>query len=91
MAKTGEEPSGPFRLPGLLNLYASPVAAKGRIYLTDQQGVTLVLEAKAEPKVLGLNRLDDSFNASAAIVGQELFLRGAKYLYCISGERTSLE
>ena len=91
VAKTGEEPSGPFRLPGLLNLYASPVAAKGRIYLTDQQGVTLVLEAKAEPKVLGLNRLDDTFNASAAIVGQELFLRGAKYLYCISGERTSLE
>ncbi|MFP6854199.1 MAG: PQQ-binding-like beta-propeller repeat protein [Opitutales bacterium] len=85
-AKTGEEPSGPFRLPELLNLYASPVAAAGRIYLTDQQGVSLVLEAAAKPKILGVNRLEESFNASAAIAGNELFLRGSKHLYCISEE-----
>ncbi len=84
VAKTGEEPSGPFRLPGLLNLYASPVSAKGRIYLTDQQGATLVLDDKEEPKVLGLNRLDEAINASAAIAGDELFLRGTRHLYCLA-------
>ncbi len=86
VAKTGEEASGPFRLPELLNLYASPVAADGRIYLTDQQGLTLVLEATAEPEILGLNKLDEAVNASAAIAGKELFLRGKKHLYCISTE-----
>ena len=29
-------------------------------------------------------QLDDSFSASAAIVGNELFLRGERYLYCIA-------
>ena len=84
--QTGKEPTGPFRIPELLNLYASPVAAAGRIYLTDQQGVTVVLDAGTEPKILGVNRLDESINASAAIVGKELFLRGANHLYCIAEE-----
>ena len=78
---TGKEPNGPFRLPGLLNLYASPVAADGRLYFTDQQGATLVLSADPAPKPLALNQLDDSFNASAAIVGNSILLRGAKHLY----------
>ncbi len=84
VAKTGKEPSGPFRLPGLLNLYASPVSADGRIYLTDQQGATLVLDDKEEPKVVALNHLDEAINASAAIAGDALFLRGTRHLYCLA-------
>jgi hypothetical protein len=34
--------------------------------------------------VLAVNRLDDSFSASAAVVGGELFLRGERHLYCIA-------
>ena len=83
-SKTGEEPSGPFRLPGILNLYASPVAAAGRVYLTDQQGATLVLSAEETPETLALNRLDDSFNASAAIVGDSILLRGRTFLYRVA-------
>ena len=82
-AKTGKEPSGPFRLPGLLNLYASPVVAKGRIYLTDQTGATLVLDDADEPRVLALNKLDEPINASAAIAGKQIFLRGSRHLYCL--------
>ena len=82
--KTGDETSGPFRLPGILNLYASPVAAAGRIYLTDQQGTTLVLSADETPETLALNQLEDSFNASAAIVGDSLILRGGKFLYRVA-------
>jgi hypothetical protein len=36
--------------------------------------------------VLAVNMLDDSFSASAAIAGKELFLRGERYLYCIAEE-----
>ena len=65
----------------------SPVAAAGRIYLTDQQGATLVLSADENPETLSLNQLDDSFNASAAIVGDSIILRGKKFLYRVADPR----
>ena len=80
--KTGAEDHGPFRLPGVLNLYASPVAAAGRIYLTDQQGSTVVIDHQ-NPKPLALNTLDEGTNASIAIVGGDLIIRGTQHLYCI--------
>ena len=82
-AKTGDEPSGPFRLGSVFNIYSSPVAAAGRIYVTDRNGKTLVMSNEAEPKALTLNKLDDRFSASAALVGDAIFLRGEKFLYCI--------
>ena len=85
-AKTGDEPSGPFRLGSVFNIYSSPVAAAGRIYVTDRNGKTLVISNDAEPKVLALNELDDRFSASAAMVGDAIFLRGEKFLYCIAKE-----
>ena len=84
-AKTGDEPSGPFRLGSVFNIYSSPVAAAGRIYVTDRNGKTLVMSNDAEPKALTLNKLDDRFSASAALVGDAIFLRGEKFLYCIGG------
>ena len=85
-AKTGAEPSGPFRLGSVFNIYSSPVAAAGRIYVTDRNGKTLVISNDPEPKTLTLNKLDDRFSASAALVGDAIFLRGEKFLYCI-GEK----
>ncbi len=83
---TGEDKGGPFRLGGLRDIYASPVAAANRIYITDRVGTTLVISHDDNPSVLAQNRLDDSFSASAALVGSEIFLRGEKYLYCIAEE-----
>ena len=83
-AVTGEEKQGPFRLGGLRNIYASPVAAANRIYITDLDGVTMVLSHEQQPRILAMNQLNDSFSASAAIVGKELYLRGQKRLYCIA-------
>ncbi len=85
-AATGEDDPGPMRLPGLRNIYASPVSAAGRVYVTSIEGATIVLGGGAEPKSLTLNRLDDRFSASAAIVGNELFLRGHRFLYCLSND-----
>jgi len=84
--KTGNDSAGPFRLDGIRDIYASPVGANGRIYLTDREGVTLVLSHSKIPRVLAVNKLEDSFSASAAIVGSELFLRGKRHLYCIGEE-----
>ena len=85
-ATTGEDRPGSFRLGGIRNVYASPVAAADRVYITDQDGATLVITAGEKPRVLALNQLDDTFSASAALVGREIFLRGQKYLYCIAEE-----
>ncbi|MBC8288802.1 MAG: PQQ-binding-like beta-propeller repeat protein [Planctomycetes bacterium] len=83
-AKTGAEVPGQFRLPGIGNVYASAVGASGRVYVTDQEGTTLVFTNEASPRVLARNILADRFNASAAISGKDLFLRGEKHLYRIA-------
>ena len=83
---TGERRAGSLRLSALSNVYASPVAAAGRIYLTDLDGATMVLQHGNEPKQLALNRLDESISASAALSGRDLFLRGEKHLYAIREE-----
>lgn len=82
-ARTGEDRPGPFRLNGISNIYASPVGGGGRVYVTDLDGNTIVITNDDKPRVLALNHLDEVFSASAAIVGQEMFLRGKTYLYCI--------
>jgi hypothetical protein len=63
------------------------VAAAGRIYVTDRNGKTLVISNDPEPKSLKLNKLDDRFSASAALVGDAIFLRGEKSLYCIAKKK----
>jgi len=82
-SRSGEEKPGPFRLPGISSVYASAVGAAGRVYVTDLEGTTLVFTNEENPKILARNVLDDRFNASAAIAGNELFLRGEKWLYCM--------
>ena len=86
-AKTGEVAFGPKRVGELSNIYASPVGAGGRVYLTGRNGNTLVLERGPEYKVMALNKLDERFDASPAIAGNQLFLRGAKHLYCIETQQ----
>lgn len=85
-AKTGETVLGGERLPGLGTLYASPVCAGDRIYLPDRDGTTLVFKKSDKLEVLATNRLDDPIDASPAVIGKQLFLRGEKYLYCIEGK-----
>ncbi|HEV3145930.1 MAG TPA: PQQ-binding-like beta-propeller repeat protein [Gemmataceae bacterium] len=85
-AKTGEDKGEPIRLPAIRDVYSSPVAAAGRIYITSRDGITEVLSHANPEKSLAVNRLDDRFSASAALVGRDLYLRGEKHLYCIAEE-----
>lgn len=65
-------------------VYASPVAADGRVYLIGRSGMVVVMQDGPPFEVLATNQLDDRFDASGAIVGDQLFLRGQRYLYCIA-------
>jgi outer membrane protein assembly factor BamB len=71
------------RLPGVANFYASPVAAAGRIYFTDRDGTTLVIKSSDQLEVLATNTLGEPIDASPALAGKQLFLRGEKHLWCI--------
>ena len=71
------------RLNGLRTLYASPVAADGRLYVVDRDGTTLVLKQGDKPEVLATNRLGEPIDASPVVAGKQLFLRSDKHLFCI--------
>ena len=67
--------------------HASAVAADGRIYFTSDEGVTFVLKASAEYEVLAQNPLGERVFSSPAFSDGEIFLRGAKHLWCIAGKK----
>lgn len=71
------------RLPGLDNIYASPVAAADRVYVVGRDGNTVVLDSGPALRVLATNPLGERVDASPAIVGSELFLRGEEHLFCL--------
>jgi outer membrane protein assembly factor BamB len=74
------------RLEKITGIYASPVAANGHVYIVGRNGVTYVLKHGPEFKVVTTNELNDEFNASPAIVGNDIFLRGTKFLWCIGAK-----
>jgi len=83
-ARTGEVHFEQHRLEGLADVYASPIGVNNRIYLAGQNGTTLVLEKATTVNILATNKLEDGFDASPAVAGNELFLRGRSNLYCIA-------
>ena len=72
------------RIEGLQGVYASPVGADEKVYLIGRSGTVVVLRRGAKLEVLATNQLSDKFDASPAIAGNELFLRGHDRLYCIA-------
>lgn len=83
-ARTGEDQPGAVRLEGVTNVYSSPVAAAGRIYITDLEGTTAVVDGGVLPRVISRNRITEPVSATAAIAGKEFFLRGDRHLYCLA-------
>jgi outer membrane protein assembly factor BamB len=83
---TGELDYGPERLEGVADVYASLVATEGRLYVAGRDGTVEVLSAWPEIGTIGVNHLEDGFDASPAIAGDALFLRGRESLYCIADD-----
>ncbi|MEI8114281.1 MAG: PQQ-binding-like beta-propeller repeat protein [Bacteroidia bacterium] len=82
-AKDGKVVYSNQKLDGITNIFSSPTGSKDQIYVA-ATNVVDVLKAGSEFSLLAKNTLDDTFEASPVVVGNELFLRGYKYLYCIS-------
>jgi outer membrane protein assembly factor BamB len=82
-AKDGKVVYSNQKIDGITNIFSSPTGNKDKIYVAATNQVS-VLKAGQEFAVLAKNTLDDTFEASPVIVGNDLFLRGIKYLYCIS-------
>ena len=82
-AETGKTYIDRERLKGLANVYGSPVAAAGKVYISGRNGVTMVLKHGKKLEPLATNKLNDRLDASPALAGNQLFLRGRQHLYCI--------
>ncbi len=72
------------RLEGIRQIYASPVGAAGRVYIAGRHGTIKVIKHSDTFEVLATNVLDDAFDASPVVIGDDLYLKGEKHLYCIS-------
>jgi outer membrane protein assembly factor BamB len=62
---------------------ASPVAADGRIYFLNTQGLTTVVAASPRFNRLAENPISDDTLASPAVSDGRIYIRGWKALYCI--------
>ena len=82
--KTGEVRYGPERLQYISGVYASIVGAGDRVYIAGRNGTINVIQHGSKFEILAANKLDENFNASPAIAGSELYLRGGQHLYCIA-------
>ena len=84
-AATGNPHYALQRLEDVPNVFASPVAAQGRVYIPGRDGTTIVIKHGPSYEVIAKNTLDDGFDASPALAGDTIYLRGYKYLYAIGG------
>lgn len=72
------------RMPEPAACWGSIVQAGDRLYVTNQNGATVVFRPNPERlEVLAVNALDEHTNSTPAFSDGELFLRTYKALYCI--------
>lgn len=65
------------------NFAASPVEADGRLYFVGEDGVTTVIAAGPEFRLLAKNPLGEKVQASPAISQNRIFIRTEKNLFCV--------
>jgi len=64
--------------------FCIPVFAGGKVYLTDRSGTFVVIEDSETLKIVATNSMEETVDATLAIVDNELFIRGDKHLFCIA-------
>ena len=69
---------------------ASPIAAEGRIYFLNLDGVCTVVKAGSNFEVLATNSIGEKTIASLAAADGKIFLRGDKSLFAIGAEKKSV-
>ena len=81
--KTGELLVERVRLePGTYS--SSPLLADGKLYATNEEGMTTVVGVESGYEILATNPLDSHTLASPIAVDDQIFIRTAGHLYCIA-------
>ncbi len=83
-ASTGEIHFDRERPEGIGNIYASPIAANGHVYIFGRNGKTAVIRDGTEFAVVATNELADGIDATPAFVGGDVIVRTTRHLYRIS-------
>lgn len=81
-AKTGAEVYAQQRIKSA-TYSASPVLADGKIYITNEDGLTTVIAAGPKFEVLAENSLNDYVLSSPAISDGRIYIRTTQHLYAI--------
>jgi len=86
-AKSGQQIYGAKRIkPGTYS--SSPILADGKIYITNEDGLTTVLKSGPQFEILAENNMNDYCLSTIAVSEGQLFLRTAQALYCIGSRRS---
>lgn len=88
-AKTGEEVYGKRRFSPAGTFTSSPWAYNGYLFCISEKGLTYVVEAGPEFRIVGRNDLDELCLATPSAVGDKLLIRTATQLYCLSGGKNA--
>ena len=73
-----------FRVKGKFS--ASPVAADGKLYLFNEEGKLLAVKLGAEPELVAESATGERGQATPAVSGGAIFLRGDKSLFCVGSK-----
>jgi hypothetical protein len=65
------------------NMYPSLTVAAGALYISDDCGRTLVLEATRASREIARNRLPGGSGSTPTLASSSMYLRAGEYLYCI--------
>ena len=71
------------RIQNLGEYYASPVAGDGKIYVTGENGIVVVLAEGPELKILAKNDMGSTSVATPAIANGRLYFRTKEKIFCV--------
>lgn len=82
-SRTGETIWQTKRIKNLGEYYASPVAADGKIFVINDEGIMVVLADEPDVKVLAKNDMGANCLATPAIAHGAIFIRTREKLFCV--------
>jgi hypothetical protein len=75
------------QLKGSVGFYCSPWFYDGRIYCTDNNATTFIMEPGPTLKVIAQNKLNEMSWSTPSVGNGALYIRTASHLYCIAGDK----
>lgn len=66
--------------------YSSPILVGDNVYVTDMKGMTYIFHLGDKYEEVAKCTVDDQVVTTPAFVGERIYIRGNKYLYCIENK-----